>query len=450
LKKWRCKICGYIHEGDTPPGVCPVCGADPTEFKILDDILKSPGRVGVDKIVIIGNGAAGVEAARTIRAHSSTAEILILAEESYPFYSRIHLSTFIADESQIEDITIFPEKWYDEQRIKVKLETRITNLNIEIKEVIDEKGEAYKYDKLILACGASPFLPPTQGMDNKGLLTLRNIKDALKIREVVKSCKVATVIGGGILGIEAASSLNKLGIKTTIIEIADHLMPQQLDASAASVLKQILEQRNLNIRCGDKVEKFIGNGKLTGILLANGDSIVTNLALISTGIQPNIEIANLAGIHTNRGILVNEYMQTNLSDIFAAGDIAEYKGKLFGIWPAAVDQGIIAGTNALAISEKYFINPPLHILKVAGIEMTAVGQKTKIDPSDEELIHLDETNFQYVKLIHNSKILKGALVLGVTGIGFRLEKLIKKQSPIEHMLLDLQKFNWEILKKKKS
>ncbi len=449
MKKWRCEICGYIHEGDVPPDICPVCGADTDEFKVIEDILKSSGKAGISRIVIIGNGAAGVEAARTIRAQDNAVEIIIFSEESYPFYSRIHLSTFIADESQIGDSTIFPENWYVEQNITVKLETKITDLNVRKKQIVDEKGEKYSYDKLILACGAAPFLPPIQGRDKKGLFTLRNIKDALKIRNAAKLSEVAVVMGGGILGIEAASSLNKLGINTTIIEIADHLMPLQLDATAASVLQKILKQRGLTIKCGNKVEKIIGNSVVTGILLDNGENIAATFVLLSTGIRPNIDLAQKAGILIKRGILVDENMQTSQPDIFAAGDVAEYNGILFGIWPAAVDQGIIAGFNALGISKSYSANKPLHILKVAGIEMTAVGQKSKVDPQDEEIIHLDEKNFQYVKLIHNSHVLLGALVLGVSGIGFRLEKLIKKQTPIEHMLMDLEKSNWDVFRKKK-
>jgi len=450
LPKWRCKICGYIHEGDAPPELCPVCGAGEDEFKIMEDLLKSSNRAEIGRIVIIGNGAAGIEAARTIREQNGSVEILILGEESYPFYSRIHLSTFIGDASQIRDITIFPEKWYDEQNITVRLETKIIDINTQKKQIIDEKGRIYSYDKLILACGAFPFLPPIAGVGKKGVFTLRNIKDALQIRSAVKSCKVAAVIGGGILGIEAASSLNKLGINTTIIEITDHLMHQQLDAAAASLLQKILEQRGLSIRCPNKVEKLLGRRELTGILLDNEETIAATFALFSTGIRPQIDIAKKAGLQTNQGILVNENMQTSQADIFAAGDVAEYDDSLLGIWPAAVDQGIIAGLNALGISSKYSATAPLHILKVAGIEMTAVGQKSRIDPKDKEIVHLDDMNFQYVKLIHNSQILKGAVVLGIRGIGFRLERLIKKQTPIDHLLKDLEKFNWEILKKKKS
>jgi NAD(P)H-nitrite reductase large subunit/rubredoxin len=449
VKKWRCKICGYIHEGESAPEICPVCGAGPEDFIVLKDILKSSDKVQIKKLIIIGNGAAGIEAARTIRSHASDVDILVLSEESYSFYSRIHLSTFIGDESQIKDITIFPENWYNEQNISVKLNTKITELDYQKKEIRDERGKKYRYDKLILACGASPFFPPLPGLNKKNIFALRNIEDALRIRKAVESCQSAAVIGGGILGIEAAASLNKLGIKTTIIEIAEHLLSLQLDAAAGTVLQRNLEDRGLAIRCGTKIEKVWGDHEVNSLLLDTGEKITANLILVSTGIRPNTDLAVKAGIRTKRGILVDENMRTSQPDIFAAGDVAEYNGNLFGIWPAAVDQGIIAGKNALGISSTYKSTTPLHILKVAGIELTAVGQKSVVQSEDKEIIHQDAKHYQYVKLIHNSHILKGAIVLGIGGIGFRLEKLIKSKSSIEHMLYELEKSNWDILKKKK-
>lgn len=445
--KWRCRICGYIHAGASPPDICPVCGGTADDFKIMEDFFPQTSKKEIQRIIVIGNGAAGMEAARTIRSQNDTVEILVLTEESFPFYSRIHLSTFIGDESRVEDITIFPEPWYAEQNILVKLGKKISTISPRRKLVTDQTGQEYQYEKLIIATGASPFLPDIPGVNKNGVLVLRNLKDALKIRETVRTHQRAVVIGGGILGIEAASSLNRLGIDTTIVELADHLMPLQLNIRAAEVLQKILQDRGLTIICKTRVTELTGNSKLRGINLHTGKSLSTDLALFSTGIIPNIKLAKEAGIKTGRGIWVNEKMETTVPHIYAAGDVAECNDTLHGIWPAAVDQGIIAGTNALGFSQNYSGNMPLHILKVAGLEMTAVGQKSKMHPNDQVIEYLNHEYAQYVTLIHNSHILKGAIVLGVPGIGFRLEKLIKKQVPIAPIISELERANWDILKK---
>jgi len=447
MKKWRCRICGYIHSGDFPPDICPVCGGTADDFKIMEEFYQQTSKSEIRRIIIIGNGAAGMETARTIRSQNDAVEILILTEESFPFYSRIHLSTFIGDESRVEDITIFPKQWYEEQNISVKLERKITAISPHQKLVTDHTGQEYHYEKLILATGASPFLPDVPGVNKIGVLVLRHLKHALKIREAVKTCRRAVVIGGGILGIEAASSLNKLGIHTTIVEMADHLMPLQLNAKAAEVLQKILQDRGLTILCKTRVTELKGNNELSSVNLDNGKSFSADLALFSTGIKPNITLAKEAGIKTKRGIWVNDKMETSVPHVYAAGDVAECNDALYGIWPAAVDQGIIAGTNALGISQNYSGNMPLHVLKVAGLEMTAVGQKSKVQANDQVIEHLDHKQSQYIALIHNSQILKGAVVLGVAGIGFRLEKLIKKQASIAPILSELEKANWDILKK---
>ena len=357
------------------------------------------------------------------------------------------MSTFIGDESRLEDITIFPEDWYEEQNISVRLKTKITAIKPYQNLVIDHTGQEFTYEKLIIATGASPFLPDLPGEKNNGVFALRNLNDALAIREAIQSKRKAVIIGGGILGIEAASSLNKSGISTTIVEMADHLMPQQLDAAAADILQKILQERGVKILCNARVKALEGNRSLSSLILDNGERLPADMVLFSTGISPNITLAKQASIQTNRGIKVNDKMETSSPNIFAAGDVTEHINTLHGIWPAAVDQGIVAGANALGLSQNYAGNMPLHILKVAGIEMTALGQKYKRQDKDQEILHLNPEKSQYVKLLHNNQILKGAIVLGVPGIGFRLEKLIKKQAPIMPVLSDLHQANWDVIKK---
>ncbi len=446
--KWRCKICGYIHEGDTPPNMCPVCGAGPEDFKLLEHTQEQQSKLAITRIIIIGNGAAGMEAARTIREHNKSVEILIFTEESYHFYSRIHLSKFIGKQSKENDIQIYPASWYDEQRITVFLDTPVILISPQDNEIRDSRESTYKYNKLIIATGASAFIPPIEGSSLKGIFSLRNLTDAIKIREKAQNCHSAIIVGGGILGIEAASSLKSIGLSVSIIETAHHLMLQQLDQDASMLLQSILEDKGINFYLNHRVVKFLGVDHLKSAVLDTGKEIKADLALISTGISPNVSLARDADINVNRGIIVNDHLQTNFPNIYAAGDVSEFQGTIMGIWPSAVDQGIVAAKNALGIKTKYTGTVPLHILKVSGLELTTIGQKYKKKSTDKEIKYINKQKRQYLKLIYNRNIILGIIILGIAGIGFGLEKLIKNKTPIKEIMPHLEKGNWDIVKKK--
>jgi len=169
MKKWRCRICGYIHAGENPPDLCPVCGATTEDFKLLENLFSQSDTPAPNRIIIVGNGAAGIEAARTIRENNQQVEILVFGDESYPFYSRIHLSTFIGDDSKIESITIHPANWYEQHKISTILNTPVASIDPRNHKVFDPQGTSYSYDKLILATGAAPVIPPIPGIDKKGV-----------------------------------------------------------------------------------------------------------------------------------------------------------------------------------------------------------------------------------------------------------------------------------------
>lgn len=449
MKKWRCRICGYIHAGENPPDLCPVCGAAADDFKPLENLFSQSDSSALKRIIIVGNGAAGIEAARTIRENNDRVEILVFSNESYPFYSRIHLSTFIGDDSKIESITIHPASWYEQHKITTVLNTPIKTIDPKQHKIFDQQGLSYSFDKLIIATGASSVIPPIPGINKKGVFVLRNLGQALQIREIRKDYSSAIIIGGGLLGIETAISLSKFIKKVTIVEISDRLMPQQLDQEGSMVLTRLLESRRITIRTSMKVEEITGTAQLQGIRLVTGEELPAEIVIPAAGISPNVSLAAQAGIKVNRGIVINERMETDHQNIFAAGDVAEFQQTIYGIWPAAVDQGVVAAANALGISYPYRGTMPLHILKVAGIEMTAIGKKYPDQPGEELLIFRDQDAGEYVKLVHNREFLQGALVLGISGIGFRLEKLIKKNISIRNIIGELAAGKWEVLKQRK-
>jgi len=401
------------------------------------------------KVAIIGNGAAGMAAASRIREKNKTVEITIFTEEPYHFYSRMHLSTFIGGNSSAGDITIYPPSWYKENNIQVFLKTNILQINPLEKYVVDGTGKIYGYDKLIIAAGAHPTVSAIPGVELPGIFTLRNLEDALKIRSFMKNCGDAVIIGGGILGVEAAASLNKNDLNVTIVEREGLIISRQLNQEGALALQKILEKRGINFRTSAIVKSYYGDSELNGVLVNNNERIIAQMSIISSGITPNTSLAKEAGILSHRGIVVNKNMQTKIEDIYAVGDVAEFNDMIYGIWPAAADQGSVAAEHILGLSPKYGGSLPLHILKVAGLELTTFGQRDIAHKNNYAITHHNPDADQYVNIIHDGEYILGAVILGVPGIGFRLEKLLKQKKPIKDYLPYFKNGDWDILKHKK-
>ncbi len=428
--------------------MCPVCGAEAEYFKELESFFEETSPGTERTVIIIGNGAAGVEAARAIRDRNRKIRIIIFAREKHPFYSRIHLSSFIAEDSLPAQIEIFPPSWYIENDIMVKAGLTVRRIMPDRHCVIDDGGNEHAYDRLIIATGAKPFRPAVEGLGKEGVFTLRNLDDALKIRSWARKSRSAVVLGGGILGVEAASSLLRMGLDVTVVELGDHFLPLQLDRAGGKVLQSILEKRGMRFFLNSTIKRFTGRKTLDAVELNNSRTLPADMAIISVGIIPDITLAQEAGIQVNKGILVNSRMETSVGDIYAAGDVAEFDGSVSGIWPAAVEQGTTAGLSAADVNTDYKGTLPVHILKVSGIDLTTVGKRYSGSPEQEEIVLSDPENGTYVKLVHNKQYLLGAITLGVRGIGFRLEKIIRQCQNISHILPELEKGNWGVLRKK--
>ncbi len=278
------------------------------------------------------------------------------------------------------------------------------------------------------------------------MFTLRNLQDARRIREHAARSQAAVVIGGGILGIEAAFSLRQLGLEVTVLERNPYIMSRQLDEQGGALLQHLLEQQNIRFRVNTSVEAVVGNGVAQGVRTHGGEQIPADLVLFSTGIRSRMELAREAGLTVNRGIVVDEFLRSNHPHIFAAGDVAEFRGMVYGIWPAAVEQGALAARNALGEEKAYSGTLPIHILKVAGIDLTTLGQKEAENAGQQTTTYLNRETGQYLKLVHDGVYLLGVISLGIPGIGFRLEKLMKKRVPIRGLLPEVEAGNWQAIK----
>jgi nitrite reductase (NADH) large subunit len=364
-------------------------------------------------VVVVGCGVAGVTTAITIRQNDLQAMVTMYTDEKRLYYPRPELYRVLSGEVQSQEIIAFPEQWYKERGITVYLGKKVSKIDIVKKELLLEDGSRAIYDKLLLTNGAHPFVPPIKGVDKTGVFSLRSVEDAVTIRDYAKKMTKAIVIGGGLLGLEFAASLRKLGLEVEVVEIFPRLLPMQLDADGASVLKDRIAALGIGFELGVKTVEILGKESVSGIALDNGKQLSGDFVLFSAGIRSNIELAAEAGIKVNRGVVVDQYLQTNANDVYAAGDVAEFEGRVYGIIPAAEEQARIAAVNLVGDEKQVYKGTiPSNTLKIVGIELTSMGLVTPEEPGYEEIKKINREKGVYKKIVLKQGKILGAIILG--------------------------------------
>jgi nitrite reductase (NADH) large subunit len=360
------------------------------------------------KYLIIGNGVAGDEASIMIRNNDATAEITIISESTNYFYYKPKLINYLANEISLNEFTIHKKEFYEKINIKNILNTKIIKIDPNKNIVTAEDKTEYEYDKLLLATGSSAFIPPIKGANKNGVFSIREVEDCDNILEYIKDKNNIVVIGGGLLGLETANSLRSLDKKVIIIEYFDRLLPRQLDNDGANLLKNMLEKKGLNFILAGVVETIEGKDKVDKVVLKSGKEIKADAVIISAGIRGRIELTKDIGIKINKGVIVNDFMQTSIENIYCAGDLVEHNEKLYGIWKASKEQGEIAGLNMVGVKTKYNGTLFSNVLKVTGIDLYSAGDFNA--ENGEILISKNENEYKKV-IIENNKLI-GAIVLG--------------------------------------
>jgi flavorubredoxin/pyruvate/2-oxoglutarate dehydrogenase complex dihydrolipoamide dehydrogenase (E3) component len=326
--EWRCLVCGHIHRGEQPPNICPACGVGPENFvkQSQEEIYRNDSE---ESFVIIGSGIAGLSAAEAIRQRNQTAKIIMVTEEEEKPYYRPMLSDYLGEDLTIDSLFIKAASWYDENQIELRTACRVKAIDGSQRQLTLENGETIPYHKLILATGARSNIPPIPGADKKGVYALRQWADARELKAALKKGLKAVVIGGGVLGLEAVSEMLDLGLEVAVVEFAPRLMPRQLDESSSLRLQKIIEDKGAVLYLGLGTDTIEGDDKVKGVKLSNGQVIAADLVLLSTGVKPNIELAQAAGIEVDRGIVVDAGMRTGMDNVYAAGDVAQYEEKVY-------------------------------------------------------------------------------------------------------------------------
>ena len=423
----KCLVCGAIF--DSSMEICPVCGVGKENFVPVEEEDTSYSNDTENLYAIIGNGAAGISAAEAIRERDKTGSIYMISNEEYPSYNRPMLTKSLAAGLEAEQIAVKEASWYEENNVYQMLGKNVTGIDTQKKEIYTADGAKFKYTKLIYALGSECFIPPIQGAEQPEVIAIRRLSDTRKVTELLPQVKEAVVIGGGVLGLEAAWELKKAHCKVTVLELAPRLMGRQLDEGAGEMIKAISEAQGIAIHTGVQIEAIEGDGHVTGVRLGDGRVFPAQLVIVSCGVRANTAIAKAAGIETDRAVVVNSRMETNAADVYACGDCAQYQGVNYAIWPQAAEEGKVAGANAAGEALEYAGVPAALSFHGMNTALYAIGD----NGSNPDLVYRtvefkDTARKQYEKYYFRNNRLCGVILIGDVSRMAELTEAVEKKA----------------------
>ncbi|WP_261304775.1 nitrite reductase large subunit NirB [Paenibacillus andongensis] len=387
-----------------------------------------------EKLVLVGNGMAGVNAVEhLLKLTPDKYEVTIFGSEPHPNYNRILLSYVLAGDSKVEDIVIHPYDWYANNHITLHTNQTITDIDTAAQTVTSDKGLTVSYDKLILATGSNPFMIPMPGADKEGVMAYRTIRDCEIMIESAKKYKKAIVIGGGLLGLEAARGFLNLGMKVDVVHIVDTIMERQLDRTASKMLQAALEEQGINFLLEKQSAEIVGDKRVTGLKFKDGTVAEADLIVMAVGIRPNVELAKKAGVECNPGIVVNDYLQTNVPNVYAVGECAMHRGIAYGLVAPLYEQGAVLAKHLAGVETGPYEGSILYTkLKVSGVDVFSGGQFGDAEGTKAIRIH-DEFTGVYKKVVIKDNKIIGAVLFGDTADGTRLMQMIREETDVSGM-----------------
>ena len=380
------------------------------------------------KLVMVGNGMAGVRTLEEVlKLAPDLYQITVFGAEPYANYNRIMLSPVLAGEQTIQDIMLNDVDWYRENGITLHLGKKVVKIDRKNRTVHAEDGTSAEYDRLILATGSLPFILPVLGNDLDGVVSFRDIHDVDRMIDAARKFRHAVVIGGGLLGLEAANGLKQRGMDVTVVHIADWLMERQLDETAARMLQKSLEQKGLKFLLSKATGQIIGNdGRVTGLRFKDGQEIPADLVVMAVGIRPNTRLAESAGIHCDRGVVVNDTMQTYDPRIYAVGECVAHRGTSYGLVAPLFEMGKVCANHLAQMGIGRYTGSVVSTkLKVTGIDLFSAGNFGG-GPGTEEIVLSDPAGGVYKKLVLKDNKLEGAVLYGDTVDGAWYFQLLRE------------------------
>ncbi len=391
------------------------------------------------KLVLIGNGMAGVRTIEEIlKLLPDQFDITVFGKEPYPNYNRIQLSKVLQGDTELSDITLNEWQWYEDHNIRLYPGETVTSIDKANQIIYTDKGKQTPYDQLIIATGSNPFMLPLPGIEKEGVTAFRDIQDCEEMITASRQYKRAAVIGGGLLGLEAARGLLNLGMEVDVIHIADYLMERQLDRTAGKLLQEELEKQGMNFLLEKQTTKILGKKRVTGLQFKDGNKIMADLVVMAVGIKPNVQLAMESGIQVNKGIVVNDHMQTNVPNIYAVGECAEHNEMVYGLVAPLYEQGQALAKHICGMNHQGYKGSVLSTqLKVSGVNVFSTGIINETEQT-KTIKLFDEWRNTYKKILIQQDKLVGAVLFGDTKEGTKLLSLIKKKAMVNEYLESTQ------------
>jgi len=383
------------------------------------------------RLVVVGNGMAGVGCVEQILKHAAKFEITIFGEETHVNYNRILLSSVLAGEKAADDIVLNSLEWYRQNDIQLRLGVRVSGIDVNAKTVTGDDGSVTPFDKLLLATGSNPLIPPMEGVKKEGVYVFRNLDDTRALLDRATKGVKAVVIGGGLLGLEAARGLQVQGCEVTVVHLMDTLMERQVDFAGGGYLKTKMECLGVKVLLERNTAAILGNEKVEGVAFKDGSSIGAEMVVIAAGIRPNADLARKAGLQVNRAVVVNDFMETSHPDVFAVGECVEHKGICYGLVAPLLEQGkVLAATITGNKGPRYEGSVSAAKLKIMGVDVFSAGDFSEKAPGTDVVRYEDAALGVYKKLTLRDGKLAGAILVGDTSDSHRYMDWLRAQTDL--------------------
>jgi len=400
------------------------------------------------KYVIIGNGPAGMSAVKTILETEPKAQIVLIGDEEVPPYSRILITYYLEGKITKEKIFIYDEKLLKSPRVEFKYPVKIISVDVKKKYIYSSDGKKINYDQLLIASGASPKVPPQQGMNGKNVYTIRNFSDIGEIYHKLGKIKDCVFLGGGMVSLKMDQALKRNGVKVTMVVSGDHIISQRLDKVGAQIVADYLKSKNIQVITNEMAREIINYRNRKLIYFSSGKKIETDMIIVGKGVAPNCNFIDRNQVKINQGIVVDEHLRTSAVDVFAAGDVVEsqdllyQKFRLNPILPNAVKQGRIAALNMIGLKCSYRGNIDMNSIQLFDLPIISIGLVKNKNDQFEEIAHHCSHNNSYKRLLFDGDLLVGVIMIAdIRNAGIYHQVIENKKRIKEKKELLNSKFN---------
>ncbi|KWX86804.1 nitrite reductase [Paenibacillus riograndensis] len=379
-----------------------------------------------EKLVLIGNGMAGVGTVEQILKLGGAYDITVFGSEPHPNYNRIMLSYVLEGSKTIEEIVLNDRQWYADHNITLHTGTTVVRIDEAARQIITDNGMSVPFDKAIIATGSNSFILPVPGSDKEGVVGFRDIADCDAMIAAAKQYRTAAVIGGGLLGLEAAKGLVNLGMDVTVVHLLEDLMERQLDHNASAMLQAELARQGVKFAMGKQTVELTGDERVNGLRFSDGTELAADFVVMAVGIKPNTQLARESGITVNRGIVVDDYLQTSIPGVYSVGECTEHRGTCYGLVAPLFEQGSVLAKHLCGVpTQPYEGSVVATKLKISGVDVFSAGEFTE-NAEHTVISAKDEWKRTYKKILLKNNIIVGAVLFGDVTESANLQKLVKQ------------------------